>query len=104
MLLWRSALSELACLTSAATAPTRGRDTWVQRLERFARSGLTAAQLCDQEKLSQPAFYSWRRRLAADTDAHAAPAAESGDTNWLAVRLAASPDCVELALLPQRSS
>ena len=36
---------------------------WHQRLERFARSGLSIAAFCRREGVSQPSFYSWRRRL-----------------------------------------
>jgi transposase len=50
--------------------PTRSRaaarQTWIERLERFARCGLSPAQFCAQEGVSLPSFYSWKRRLAAD--------------------------------------
>jgi hypothetical protein len=38
---------------------------WQERLQRFARSGLSIAAFCQQEGISQPSFYAWRRRLCA---------------------------------------
>ena len=37
---------------------------WRERLRRFSRSGLTVAQFCEEEGVSQPSFYQWRKRLA----------------------------------------
>jgi hypothetical protein len=37
---------------------------WTERLERFARAGQTVAQFCQHERVSQPSFYQWKRRLA----------------------------------------
>ena len=36
---------------------------WHQRMERFARCGLSIAAFCRSEGVSQPSFYAWRRRL-----------------------------------------
>jgi hypothetical protein len=36
---------------------------WRERVERQARSGLTIAQFCAQERLAAKSFYDWRRRL-----------------------------------------
>ena len=36
---------------------------WLQRLQRFHRSGLTVAAFCQQEGVSVPSFYAWKRRL-----------------------------------------
>ena len=38
---------------------------WHQRLSRFARSDLSVAEFCRRERVSQPSFYQWRKRLAA---------------------------------------
>ena len=40
------------------------RAEWRQRLRRFARSKLSVAEFCRQEKVSVPSFYQWRKRLA----------------------------------------
>ena len=39
------------------------RQVWSERLERFARSEMTAAAFCQAEKVSLPSFYQWRRKL-----------------------------------------
>lgn len=38
---------------------------WRERLERQRRSGLSVAAFCRRERVSQPSFYQWRKRLAA---------------------------------------
>jgi len=37
---------------------------WTERLERFAQSGQTVAQFCQNEGVSQPSFYQWKKKLA----------------------------------------
>ena len=37
---------------------------WVERLERFAQSGQTVVQFCQAERVSQPSFYQWKKKLA----------------------------------------
>jgi hypothetical protein len=37
---------------------------WRERLARFARAGTSIAQFCEDEGVSTPAFYAWRKRLA----------------------------------------
>ncbi len=49
--------------------PAATRRQWVERLDRFRRSGLTVTQFCDAEGVSAPSFYVWKRTLAADTPA-----------------------------------
>ena len=93
-------MSEPATAPTDAT-PTPGsraatRQTWAQRLQRFARSGLTAAQFCANEGLSLPSFYSWKRRLA--TAASRDTADNAPGPRLLPVRLTASSTAVELVL------
>ena len=38
---------------------------WRERLERQRRSGLSVAAFCRRERISQPSFYQWRKRLRA---------------------------------------
>ena len=45
--------------------PAATRRQWVERLDRFRRSGLTVTQFCDAEGVSTPSFYVWKRSLAA---------------------------------------
>lgn len=42
---------------------------WRRRLDRQARSGLSVSEFCRREKISQPSFYQWRKRLAVERDA-----------------------------------
>jgi len=37
---------------------------WRERLERFAQSGRTVVQFCQDEHVSQPSFYQWKKKLA----------------------------------------
>ena len=36
---------------------------WRRRMEKFRRGGLTVAEFCRQEGVSNPSFYQWRKRL-----------------------------------------
>lgn len=36
---------------------------WLERLARFGRSGMTVAEFCRCEGVSDPSFYQWRKRL-----------------------------------------
>jgi transposase len=76
------------------------RQDWVQRLERFARSGLSPAQFCAAEGVSLPSFYSWKRRLTAE--ARSPTTEPTADTppgpRLLPVRLAPVNTLVELVL------
>lgn len=54
--------------------PDATRRRWVERLERFRRSGQTIAQFCVAEGISQPSFYIWKRTLAASVDTPVSPA------------------------------
>lgn len=53
--------------------PAATRRDWIDRLERFRRSGQTVAQFCDAEGVSAPSLYMWKRTLASDTRAAAPP-------------------------------
>jgi hypothetical protein len=75
------------------------RQTWVERLARFAASGLRPAQFCAQEGVSVPSFYAWKRRLAtAALDAAAAPPDGDAGPRLLPVRLPAPAAALELVL------
>ena len=40
---------------------------WRERLNRWERSGLTITEFCRRERVSLPSFFSWRKRLAAES-------------------------------------
>jgi len=42
------------------------RATWRNRLERQRRSGQTVAQFCQQEGVSTPSYYQWKRKLRGE--------------------------------------
>lgn len=72
-------MNESACSTESVVtdpvAPTRTsrrdpaatRQRWVDRVQRFRASELSVPQFCLAEGVSVPAFYFWRRTLAAET-------------------------------------
>ena len=79
---------------------TAARDAWVDRLRRFAQSGLRPAPFCAQEGVSLPSFYAWKRRLAAPAvgDGPAADAGAPHEPRWLPVRLPDPATPLELVL------
>jgi transposase len=52
---------------SSRRDPAATRQRWAERIERFGASQLTVAQFCLAEGVSIPAFYQWRRTLAAES-------------------------------------
>jgi transposase len=73
--------------------PAATRQKWVDRVQRFRDSNLTVAQFCLAEGVSVPAFYQWRRTLAAES------ATEPADRPTVVpVRVARSASAVEVAL------
>ena len=75
--------------------PAATRQRWVERMGRFATSSLTIAEFCAAEGVSVPAFYQWKRVLAAgDT-----PVSASGPPTFVPVRIApANAAAIELVL------
>ena len=94
-------MSAAVSASSGLSAPPRSRasvrQTWSDRLQRFASAGLSVTAFCRSEGLSSQAFYYWKQKLAA-----AAPTPAAKQPRLLPVRLlaAASPVPVEL-VLPQ---
>jgi hypothetical protein len=43
------------------------RDRWMDRLARFESSGQTIKAFCATEGVSQVSFYSWKRKLATES-------------------------------------
>ena len=52
---------------------------WRERLARFRRAGTSVVQFCEDEGVSTPTFYAWRKRLG-----DAVTAVATGDTAGLA--------------------
>ena len=50
-------------MSKAKRSDTDQRQFWQMVLETFQSSGLSVRQFCKQEGLSEPAFYSWRKKL-----------------------------------------
>ena len=49
-------------------------DAWRQLVQQWRRSGLTIRAFCERHGLSEPSFYSWRRRIEAEADGDSAAA------------------------------
>lgn len=74
--------------------PAATRRRWAERMGRFATSSLTVAEFCAAEGVSVPAFYQWKRVLAAgDT-----PLSPGTVPAFVPVRVAPTAPAVELAL------
>jgi transposase len=75
------------------------RQTWIERLARFASAGLSPAQFCATEGVSLPSFYAWKRRLAVEAlqPADQGPAADASP-RLLPVRLPTGHAAIELVL------
>ncbi len=75
------------------------RQTWAERLARFAAAGLTTAQFCAAEGVSVASFYLWKRRLAAQ-NLSAGPefSRPEAGPRLLPVRLADQTPAIELVL------
>lgn len=75
--------------------PAATRRRWAERMDRFATSAVTVAQFCAAEGVSVPAFYQWKRVLAAgDT-----PSAPTAAPTFVPLRIApTNGTAVELVL------
>lgn len=51
-------------------------EEWRGRLARYAQSKLTIGQFCLKERVSEPSFFMWRKRLRSMTPDGAKPSAE----------------------------
>ncbi len=71
---------------------------WVERLERFSGSGLSAVKFCQAEGVSLPSFYQWKRKLAVR--AHP-PEATRGFSAFTAIELKPTAPAMTTIRLPQ---
>jgi hypothetical protein len=74
------------------------RQVWRERLRRFARSGLSVAQFCEQEQVSTAAFYQWRKKLVAN--GRVPRRAADGRSGRRPAGVRSSPAFVPVQLLP----
>ena len=90
-----SPVSSVPLVVRSRRDPVATRRRWVERMGRFATSSLTVAQFCAAEGVSVPAFYQWRRALAAGD----APSSPNAAPTFVPVRIApANHSAVELIL------
>jgi hypothetical protein len=86
-------------MTEPVPAPPRSRDavrqSWVERLTRFAAAGLPTAQFCAAEGVSPASFYLWKRRL---TESLPSNPADTAAARLMPVHLTAAPTPLELVL------
>ena len=73
--------------------PAATRQKWVDRVQRFRDSNLSVAQFCLAEGVSVPAFYFWRRTLAAESVIE-----PTGRPTVVPVRIARPATAVEVVL------
>ena len=59
-------MSERASIVSRSRAAIR--QAWIERLDRFAASGLCVVAFCRSEGVSCHAFYYWKHKVAAAAD------------------------------------
>jgi hypothetical protein len=69
--------------------PGSREEFWREKLERFADSGQSVCGFCASQGLSQPSFYSWRRRLADGNAAAASMARRRSAPAFVPVHVAA---------------
>ena len=69
---------------------------WRDRLDRFAHSGLNVATFCRRERISQPSFYQWRKKLQGEKSVRSLTSAKA---KFLPLVLSAPmPAALELTL------
>lgn len=63
---------------------------WQRRMARFKKSNVTVARFCEQEGVSVPSFYAWRKRLQGKPPAANAKAGDTAPASFRPVRLVSS--------------
>ena len=72
---------------------------WRRTISAQHRSGLSIRAFCARERLSEPSFYAWRRKLAQRDRERSASVSPAPSNGFLPIRLTASAACnVELQL------
>ena len=55
-------------MSKNSNTETNQRQFWQMAIDAWQSGGLSVRQLCKQEGLSEPSFYSWRKRLKKSPD------------------------------------
>ena len=87
-------VSPVPLIVRSRRDPAATRRRWVERMGRFHTSTRTVAEFCAAEGVSVPAFYQWKRTLAA-TDTPRSPATAP---TFVPLRIAPPAAAVELVL------
>jgi transposase-like protein len=85
-------------MSKAKKTDTDQRQFWQMVLETFKTSGLSVRQFCKQEGLSEPSFYSWRKRLSVPQKSGPAKEPTPSDSFIQVSVPAAKPGALELIL------
>jgi transposase-like protein len=79
------------------------RRRWQELVRQQAASGLSVREFCEQEQISRPSFYAWRRRLAQQAGSVVQSPATGGDREephamreFIPVRLLDTPSAWEV--------
>ena len=83
----------MSCEAVVARSRSDIRQSWVERLGRFASSGLSVVSFCRAEGVSTQAFYYWKHKLAAP-----APASCADAPGLVPVHLLCAASTVEVVL------
>ncbi len=57
-------------MSKESNTQTQQRQFWQMAVEAWQTGGLSVRQFCKQEGLSEPSFYSWRKRLTKSAGDH----------------------------------
>ena len=69
------------------------REQWIQWLDEFEQSDLTALEFCTRKRISSKSFYRWRRTLRREAE----PFDSKDDPHFVSVTLTGSP-VVEISM------
>jgi transposase len=88
-------VSPVPLIVRSRRDPAATRRRWVERMGRFHATHLTVAEFCAAEGVSVPAFYQWKRALAAGD----IPSSSTATPTFVPIRVApANAPAVELVL------
>lgn len=69
------------------------REQWIQWLDEFEQSDLSALEFCTRKRISSKSFYRWRRKLRREPD----PSDSKDDPHFVSVAVTGSP-VVEISM------
>ena len=74
-------------MSKSKKSDTEQQQFWQMAIETFQSSGLSVRQFCKQEGLSEPGFYSWRRKLAKADEAKMEKQRDSSSSAFIKVAI-----------------